>query len=170
KEIKVWASLDHENVVPLLGYFTVGNNKLPRLVSSWMEDGTMTDYMRTFPRCSFLTQKMLIGIASGLAFLHEKGVVHADLKTPNILISKAKTPLLTDFGLSAVVGQSKSTATRSSTNNLGGTVRWMAREFFVVSSHPDATHKHDKKTDVWAYGMVIYARELTNCSEPFIDF
>lgn len=59
REIKVWALLDHENVLPLLGFFSVENFRMPRLVSEWMEDGTMTDYMKTFPKCSSETQRMV---------------------------------------------------------------------------------------------------------------
>ncbi|KLO13898.1 kinase-like protein [Schizopora paradoxa] len=172
REIKVWASLAHENVLPFLGFFSGKSNKMPRLVSEWMEDGTMTDYMKTFPRCSLQTLKMLHGIASGLAYLHEMGVIHADLKTPNVLISKQKTPLLTDFGLSKTICPSqtteKSIVISSSTNNSGGTVRWMAREFFAVSPDPaKSAQKHDERTDVWAYGMVVY--ELITWKFPYAD-
>ena len=59
KEIKVWASLDHGNVLPLAGFYTVENNKLPRLISEWMDYGTMTEYMRTIPRCGSETQKLV---------------------------------------------------------------------------------------------------------------
>ncbi|KLO13914.1 kinase-like protein, partial [Schizopora paradoxa] len=152
KEIKVWASLDHENVLPLLGYFTVENNKIPRLVSEWMQDGTMTDYMKMFPRCSFETQKMLFGIASGLAYLHDNCVIHGDLKTANVLISKDKFPLLTDFGLSTIIRQSQSTTQSASVNHLESAVRWMAVELLDCESHGEYT----KETDVWAFGMVAY--------------
>lgn len=71
---------------------------MPSLISEWMEDGTMTEYMKTFPRCCNETQRMvrsssllpgvrsnkspkLLGIASGLAYLHGTHVIHADLKS-----------------------------------------------------------------------------------------
>jgi len=158
KEIRVWTKLKHENVLPLLGYFIVGKNKMPSMVSEWMEDGTMTEYMKTFDRCSIETLRMLVGIASGLAYLHERDVIHADLKSANILISSNGTPLLTDFGLSLVLCQTQSTTQRAlttSTAMLGGTVRWMARELFASKS--DGTlQRHDRATDIWAYGMVVY--------------
>ncbi|KLO13905.1 kinase-like protein, partial [Schizopora paradoxa] len=164
----VWASLKHENVLPLLGVYTGAANRLPSLVSEWMEDGTMTNYMRTFPPCSLETQRMVSSIASGLAYLHENGVIHADLKTQNVLISAKKTPLLTDFGFSLIRRQSQTTAqsfvTNPSTNNSHGTVRWMAPELFAPQSD-GIYHKNDKETDVWAYGMVIY--ELLTWKVPY---
>ncbi len=59
KEIRVWTMLKNENVLPLLGYFTVGKNKMPSMISEWMEDGTMTKYMKTFDRCSIETLRMV---------------------------------------------------------------------------------------------------------------
>ena len=45
-EIRIWAKLDHENVLPLMGFYFEGNELMPNLVSEWMEDGTLVDYMR----------------------------------------------------------------------------------------------------------------------------
>lgn len=49
-EIRIWANLDHDFVLPLLGYFVEGENMMPALISEWMERGTLHDVMRTFPR------------------------------------------------------------------------------------------------------------------------
>ncbi len=49
-EIRIWAKLDHEFVLPLLGFVVEGENLMPALVSVWMERGTLHDVMKTFPR------------------------------------------------------------------------------------------------------------------------
>jgi len=154
KEIRIWATLDHENVLPLLGYVAEGEYMTPSLISEWMENGTLHVYMSNFPRCCFETCAMLHGIASGLSYLHSKGIIHADLKSQNILISASKTPVLADFGLSLTLAHSQATMTTETTSLAKGTVRWMAKELFTP---PDgASPKHDEHTDMWAFGMVIY--------------
>ena len=41
KEVRIWAKLNHLNVLPLLGFFTEGDNVMPALVSEWMEKGSL---------------------------------------------------------------------------------------------------------------------------------
>ena len=47
KEIKIWAKLSHPNVLPMLGYVLNWTGSIyPSLVSPWMENGTLRDYMK----------------------------------------------------------------------------------------------------------------------------
>jgi hypothetical protein len=45
RELCVWARLDHENVLSLVGIVTIDD--LPALASEWMENGTMNEYLKT---------------------------------------------------------------------------------------------------------------------------
>ncbi|KAF4036943.1 Protein kinase domain [Phytophthora infestans] len=83
--------------------------------------------------------------ALGLEFLHERGVVHADLKGDNILIGEDGCAKLTDFGLSAVV----SDGANSSTSPVGA-LRWKAPECMGTSGKP-ATFA----SDIFSLGMCI---------------
>jgi receptor-interacting serine/threonine-protein kinase 5 len=47
--------------------------------------------------------QICMDIASGLAFLHAEGVIHADLKSPNVLLDKDNHAKLSDFGLAKKV-------------------------------------------------------------------
>ncbi len=71
-----------------------------------------------------------------------------------MLISQTGQPLLSDFGLSLALSQSASWATTTSALTKG-TVRWMAKELFVPGN---PSPKHDEKSDIWAFGMVVYVR------------
>ncbi len=115
----------------------------------------------------------LQGIASGLAYLHSRGVIHADLKSvskfvsvflfhfnslsekQNVLISSDGTPLLADFGLSLTMSDSQAMTTTSAR----GSLRWMAPELFRSDSGGKPS-KQNKTSDVWAFGMLAYLR---NC-------
>jgi len=132
---------------------------IPSLVSEWMERGTLYDFMKTFPRGGIQTCSILRDIASGLAYLHSKQVIHADLKSQNILISASGTPLIADFGLSLALSQSQSAMGTTSTTTKG-TVRWMAAEL-LPSASGGAPVKHNAKTDTSAN------RRLLNPNKPY---
>jgi len=163
KEIRIWTTLKHAHVLPLLGYVFEGQHKTPSLISVWMENGTLHTCMSTFSRNSIETCVMLIGIASGLAYLHSRGIIHADLKSHNILISDERIPLLADFGLSLAMSQSLSSS--GTTSLTRGTVRWMAKELLLL---PDCgSPEYNEKTDIWAFGMIAY--ELLSWNVPYYD-
>jgi len=165
KEIRIWAALNHKNILPLLGYLTEGDNMMPSLISEWMGYGSLNDFMKSFPRGGVETCRMLADIASGLAYLHSKNVIHADLKSYNILISPTKAPLLADFGLSLALSESQIT-TGTTTSSSRGTVRWMAIELFPSVSG-DEPERHNEMTDIWSFGMIAY--ELLSWSVPYKD-
>ncbi|KLO13883.1 hypothetical protein SCHPADRAFT_903755, partial [Schizopora paradoxa] len=58
-EIRIWAKLKHEFILQLLGFFVEGENIMPALISEWMENGTLHDIMRTFPRGGINTLLMV---------------------------------------------------------------------------------------------------------------
>ncbi|KLO05396.1 kinase-like protein [Schizopora paradoxa] len=163
REIGIWATLSHPNILPFLGFVVEGENLIPNLVSEWMLRGTLHDYMQLIPRCGEETCTLLYGIASGLSYLHIRGIIHADLKSHNVLISATRLPLLADFGLSLALSQSQS-AMSGTASCVKGTIPWMARELFL--SPPDGrTLKHTAMSDIWAFGMVAY--ELLSWEVPY---
>ncbi len=55
KEIEIWSLLNHDYVLPFLGYFTETSGMLPSLVSKWTVNGPLSSYMKKFPRGSLET-------------------------------------------------------------------------------------------------------------------
>jgi hypothetical protein len=45
KELRVWERMDHENILPLLGFMI--KDGVPALISEWLENGTVTSYLNT---------------------------------------------------------------------------------------------------------------------------
>ncbi|KLO19298.1 WD40 repeat-like protein [Schizopora paradoxa] len=163
REVYIWSKLEHENVLPLLGFFLEGG-EFPHLVSEWMAKGTLRDYMPYLGGDEDIVA-MCLGIAAGLSYLHEKGVIHADLKSLNILISEAGKPLLADFGVSHVLAASMTKMCGTTMASTKGTVRWMAIELLSLSDESGVGVTPDEKSDVWAFGMTIY--EILKRNVPY---
>jgi len=110
---------------------------------------------------------MATGIASGLSFLHQEGVIHSDMKSDNIVVSEDGEPLLADYGISRFMASFHSFG--GTTTDISGSARWMAIELLFIGSEADSSPSfHSKESDVWAYGMVLY--ELLTGHRPYVQF
>jgi len=125
-EALIWRKLKHKNVQPFLGIGVcgTGSNQLYSLVTPWMEEGHLMEYLSNHPSSS--RTEMIKGIASGLHYLHSEGIVHGDVRGENVLVDETGCPRITDFGLSRL----RSThGKRSSTDSIkGGVLRFQAPE------------------------------------------
>ncbi|KAI5122316.1 hypothetical protein M0805_002483 [Coniferiporia weirii] len=168
RELRIWSSIEHPNILPFLGYVLYRGDHFA-LVSPWMENGTVSNFSRGKSVDEKL--KLIKGIASGLSYLHRKGIVHSDLKCDNVLVSSSGEPVLLDFGLSRFIASK----TIGNTKNLKGSLAWMAVELLqgpeVFESETQITdgEKSDcgsdtsedvrlqtTETDVWAFGMTCF--------------
>ncbi|RDB23999.1 Serine/threonine-protein kinase STY17 [Hypsizygus marmoreus] len=151
REVAIWRSLDHPNVVPLYGIVYIGEDVYS--VSPWMENGTAIQYVQTHPTADRL--QILSEAASGLEYLHLNGIVHGDLRGANILISSDGVAGLSDFGLSKFLEDCGQGMTASPSVN----PRWFAPEL-LRQTDPLSTH-----SDVWSFAMVCL--ELMTGEQPF---
>ena len=71
-------------------------------------------------------------------------------------MSESGEPLLADFGISRCM---TTTSTANSSTGVKGSARWMAIELLTpVADETIEVGRHTRQSDVWAYGMVVYAR------------
>ena len=96
-----------------------------------------------------------VQIASALARAHDRGIVHRDLKSANIVITPDGLVKVLDFGLAKQVGGSlfdgttRSLATIQDVSSVSGTLPYMAPE--ILRGEPA-----DYRSDLWALGVVLY--------------
>ncbi|KAF9131463.1 hypothetical protein BGW39_001776 [Mortierella sp. 14UC] len=123
------------------------------------KSGGGKDLLLDWPTKTRLAHEM----ARGLEYIHQEGVLHRDLKSANVLLTRHMEVKLADFGL-AQVRQSMSTGASISYSSAGlvGTLRWMAPELLLDKP------KYSSKSDMYALGMVMWEM-AANCTTPFKD-
>ncbi|KAF9255256.1 kinase-like protein [Marasmius fiardii PR-910] len=160
REAIVWQQLDHPNVLPFMGMYYMNEARTQLcLVSPWMERGNLATFLETTPREEVDHYLLVYDVASGLAYLHEKKVVHGDLKGVNVLITPDGRGCIGDFGLSRVADSRAIKFTSSTTSSSTGTTRWSAPELFMPPCTPSTF------SDIYAFAGVCY--EIFTGSVPF---
>ncbi|XP_064990980.1 cold-responsive protein kinase 1 isoform X3 [Musa acuminata AAA Group] len=107
--------------------------------------------------------RICIGVARGLAFLHEEvrpHIVHRDIKASNILLDKDLTPKISDFGLAKLLPPN---ITHVSTR-VAGTIGYLAPEYAIKG-------QVNRKSDVYSFGVllleIVTGRCNTNTRLPY---
>ncbi len=95
-----------------------------------------------------------IQIAEGLQAVHDAGIIHRDLKAPNIMSDGAGHTRLMDFGIAKREGE----GTRTATGHIVGTPEYMSPE-------QAQGHRVDFRSDIYALGIVVY--EIFTGRVPF---
>ncbi|KAF3966209.1 hypothetical protein CMV_009675 [Castanea mollissima] len=148
-EIGMISGLQHPNLVRLYGCCIEGKQLL--LVYEYMENNSLARALFG-PADSRLKldwparQKICVGIAKGLAFLHEEStlkIVHRDIKSTNVLLDRDLNPKISDFGLAKLDEEEN---THISTK-IAGTIGYMAPEYALWGY---LTYK----ADVYSFGVV----------------
>jgi serine/threonine-protein kinase len=144
----------HENLVPIFEAGEVDGRHF--LAVAYVAGPTLQEHITQSGR---LPVEEIVGLASGLASgldaLHERGIVHRDLKSSNVLLEN-ETAMLTDFGLAKGAGYTVLTKP----GQVMGTLEYMAPE--LIRGEP-AT----RASDLYALGCMVY--ECAAGKTPFGD-
>ena len=151
-EVEVIASVRHVNLVPLRGYCTAttpfeGHQRI--IVCDLMKNGSLHDHLYgTTEKLSWpLRQKIALGTARGLAYLHsgaQPAIIHRDIKASNILLDEKFEPKVGDFGLAKFTPEGM---THLSTR-VAGTMGYVAPEYALYGQLTE-------RSDVYSFGVVL---------------
>ncbi len=159
REIRLAASLQQANIVPVLSAGDVGG--LPYYTMPFVEGESLRARLSTREPISVTEVVRILGdVSRALAYAHEHGVVHRDIKPDNVLLSGG-TAVVTDFGIAKALSASRaeSGATLTQVGTAVGTPAYMAPE--QVAGDPDVDHR----ADLYAFGCMAY--ELLGGKSPF---
>jgi hypothetical protein len=157
REARVLASISHPHIGAIYGVEHAPG--LRALVLELVDGQTLTARLTEGPLPT--QEALLVGrqIAEALEAAHEKGIVHRDLKPANIMFSAAGTVKVLDFGLAKLIDADSSAPglTQSPTLTAAGTINGIILGTAAYLSPEQARGRTlDKRTDVWAFGCVLY--------------
>ncbi|KAI8845175.1 p21-activated protein kinase [Chytriomyces cf. hyalinus JEL632] len=153
-EILIMKECVHPNILQYVDSFLVGPSLW--LVLEYMDGGELTQVIETHTTLKELDIAAICkSVIKGLIHLHSRNVIHRDIKSDNILISRDGKIKLSDFGYSARIS-----AARKQRTTLAGTPYWMAPE--VVKQK-----EYGPKVDIWSTG--ILAIECFEGEPPYLD-
>ena len=146
-------NLKHPNLVALYD-IKVDDRGDNWVVMEYVAGESLEDTIARHPEGMPVAEALLWfhGIASGVAYLHDRGIVHRDLKPGNIFNDEGQVKI-GDYGLSKFISASR----RSGQTESVGTVHYMAPEI--------ANGRYGKEIDLYALGIILY--ELLSGQVPF---
>ncbi|KAK1433241.1 hypothetical protein QVD17_10150 [Tagetes erecta] len=148
-EVRILTGLDHENLVKLYGCTSKRSKEL-LLVYEYIPNGTVADHLHgklANSSSSLFSWSVRFNIAiqtaDALAYLHESGIIHRDVKTTNILLDKSFRVKVADFGLSRLFENVTHVSTAPQ-----GTPGYVDPEYYQCYHLTD-------KSDVYSFGVVL---------------
>jgi serine/threonine protein kinase len=147
QEARVMATLEHPNVVTMHG-LRVADQQL-YMIMEYLAGGSLRALLKEKGRLPVeQAVRMVVGICEGLAKLHDKGIIHRDIKVDNILLTTDGRPKITDFGIAHVP---------ESAGGLNLTkVGFQPSTLFYSSPEQFRGEKLDPRSDVYQVGELLY--------------
>ena len=161
REAKAAAQLHHPHIASVFEIDEAvpsdaphGTEPSPFIAMEYIEGETLHDHIQQSPLK--IKEAVRIGreIASALEAAHEKGIVHRDIKSANVMLTSKGSAKVLDFGLAQTAASTKLTRMGSTL----GTVAYMSPE-------QARGEEVDLKTDLWSLGAVLY--EMIAGRSPF---
>ncbi len=142
QEARALEGFDHRGLVRLLDTGVTGDQAY--LVMEYVDGSNLAEILRRGRLAPAATADLGASVAEALAYVHERGVVHRDVKPGNILVTADGDVRLGDFGIARLVDVS--TLTLDGTTL--GTAAYMAPEQLE-------NHQVGPSADIWSLGLVL---------------
>ncbi|MDH3251602.1 MAG: tetratricopeptide repeat-containing serine/threonine-protein kinase [Ignavibacteria bacterium] len=152
REAKAAAALNHPNISTVHAIETADDETF--IVMEYIAGVELKERVRGAPLSIEGALDIATQIAQGLQAAHAKGIVHRDIKSSNIMLTRDDQVKVMDFGLAKVRGAEQVT-------QIGTTVGTAA----YMSPEQARGDEVDHRTDIWSFGIVLY--EMLTGSVPF---
>ena len=153
QEAKAAGGLNHPNIVTVHDIGRSGN--VAYMAMEFLEGRELRDLMSPGqPLAPALAVEIAAQVAEGLAYAHQHGVVHRDVKPANIMILQTGMAKITDFGIARM----RMAEVRTQTGVVLGSPRYMAPEQV-------AGKRAEPRSDVFSLGVILY--EMLTGKPPF---
>lgn len=162
REILTVAALQHPHIVGVLRTGTAAG--LPYFIMPYVDGESLAKRLTAGPMPVRDAVAILKDVARALAFAHERGVVHRDIKPGNVLLAGGSA-MVTDFGVAKALSSARRTGPEPTAHGLTtdgasiGTLLYMAPE--QAAADPDI----DGRADIYSLGVTAY--EMLTGAPPF---
>jgi serine/threonine-protein kinase len=144
REARTAAQLEHPNIIPI---YRVGRaGRVIYFVMKFLRGGSLAGLLQKRGRLTPPEiRRLLVDCAGALAYAHQRGIVHRDMKPDNVMFDEFGQVLLTDFGIAKAMAGGRLTGTGMSI----GTPHYMSPE--QARAQPI-----DGRSDIYSLGVVAY--------------
>ncbi|KAI9826775.1 MAG: ATP binding [Phylliscum demangeonii] len=161
-EIGLLRELQHENIVRYLG--SSSDEEHLNIFLEYVPGGSVAAMLNQYgPLRETVVINFVRQILCGLAYLHDRDIIHRDIKGANVLVDTNGRIKISDFGISKRVEASSllsSGARHNHRPSLQGSVFWMAPEVVKQTAYT-------RKADIWSLGCLIV--EMFTGNHPYPD-
>ena len=162
REISLLRELRHPNIVQYLGCGS--SSEFLNIFLEYVPGGSVQTMLNSYGALPEpLVRSFVRQILNGLSYLHNRDIIHRDIKGANILVDNKGSVKISDFGISKKL---EATNILNGANNnkhrpsLQGSVFWMAPEVVKQTSYT-------RKADIWSLGCLVV--EMMTGTHPFPD-
>lgn len=159
REAQNAAALNHPAIVAVYdtGEADTDEGPLPYIVMEYVDGETLRDIVRADgPMSARRTMEIMGDVCAALDFSHRNGIIHRDVKPANVMINRAGSVKVMDFGIARAIADGASTMTQTAA--VIGTAQYLSPE-------QARGEQVDARSDVYAAGCVLY--ELLTGEPPF---
>ena len=147
-EIRILYSLNNKNIIGYEEAFYDNESETLNIIMEYADDGDLETKIKELSKKKLFFDEntiwnILIQILFGLKYLHDNKIIHRDLKSANIFLTKNGIVKIGDLNVSKVLNQNKMAQTKT------GTPYYSAPEIWENKSY-------DNKIDIWSVGCIIY--------------
>jgi serine/threonine protein kinase len=156
REEEIGETLDHPGIVKVIP--SDGRTR-PYIVMEWFEGKSLSQLMSEEKLTPERAVRIAISICKALEYIHNRGIVHRDLRPEHILVNTEDQIKLIDFGAAGQEAAARRITFTSISQLTGGSE--------YVSPEELKGKRGDARSDIYAVGIMLY--EIVTCRKPFAE-